>query len=160
MMASTAKVAIVVLLALGALGAAVAAVLVATAPAEVDSEDLRSPDAIESWCGDVGEAFTDGEPFRSFAQVAEAAIDGDLDRPTEDPPVHDEAGLERWQRAHAGYLTSSYLSLFDTDPYPVVWHGLHLRSALAAAHDGRPIDDPEVVTDAATALDRFRADRC
>jgi hypothetical protein len=159
-MPGAAKVAIGVLLALLVLGAGATAVLMSTAPDDVDSADIRSPEATAAWCDDVDEAFTEGAPFDSFAEVAAAAVDGRLERPAEDPPVRDEAALERWQRTHAGYLTSSYLSLFDTDPLPVVWHGLLVRNALVDAHEGRPISNPEQVHDAAAALDRFRAERC
>lgn len=159
-MATPAKVLVGLLVGLLVVGGGVTAWLLATAPEPVEGPDTRSPAAVAAWCQDVEQAFAGGAPLGSFAEVAAAAIDGDLTRPRQDPPVRDPAALDRWQRVHAAYLTSSYLALFDLDPHPVTWQGVQLRVALDAAHAGEPIDHPADVRAAARALDRFRADRC
>jgi hypothetical protein len=155
------RVTLAAVVALVVVGGGLAGLVVSLARAEdVAVADNESPAAVARWCADLGEAFRPVGPFRSFGDVADAALAGRLRRPAEDPPMRDLIAYRRWQERHGEYLASSYLGLLESTPRPIVFTSAALAVALTDAHAGRPIRDAGRARAVARSLDRFRTEHC
>jgi hypothetical protein len=150
-----------VVVGLVAVGGAFAGLVVSLARAdETAAADNESPSAVARWCTDLDEAFVPVGPFRSFDAVVDAALEGRLRRPDDDPPLRDLLAYERWQDDHGEYVASSYLGLLESTPRPIVFTAAALSVVLTEAHAGRPVPDPRQARAVARSLDRFRAEHC
>ena len=87
-------------------------------------------------------------------------VDGELERPADDPPFADTEATDRWQRANAAYLTSSYVRLIGDYPKELTWEREVLDTSLDEAHAAAPISYPDDLGRAATTLDRYVENRC
>lgn len=119
-----------------------------------------APQVVEGWCADVSIGFEPPAPIQSFAELAAAILDGELERPADDPPFADPEGTDRWQRANAAYLTSSYVRLISEYPRELTWDLEILNLSLDEAHAADPISYPDDLERAAATLDRYVKHRC
>lgn len=145
-----------VLVAASALG-----ILLALSMGDADDATAgRRSSQIQAWCADVDHALGPDAPVHSFRGIVRLAFAGRLARPATDPPLHDDAGLRRWQQANRAYLTSTYLANLEDPPGEIGYATAALRIGLESAHQSKPIEIPDAVRTFAKALDRYRRQHC
>lgn len=116
--------------------------------------------AQQEWCEAVTHELTAGAPTTSFRALAGQVLDGSLRQPD---PVDDPAdpdALERWQRDHAAYLTSSFVRLLEGWPKELTIEREVLVQSIEAAHNDDDITHPDDLVRAGAAIDRYVARTC
>lgn len=147
---------VVALVAVALIGAAVALDRGATGTLAYD-EDERS---LQQWCDAVVHEVTAGPPTRSFRALADQALAGELVQPDPVDDPADRVALERWQREHAAYLTSSFVRLLEGWPKELALEHEVVVQSLAEAHGGEPVTLADELPRAGAAIDRYVARRC
>lgn len=129
--------------------------------AGLQREREREEAVARDWCDNVTPYVGRSRPVRSFAQLAEDALAGELRTPHDMPDPDATTELDRWQEEHPAYTTSVYLSSLEGFPRELTIAEAGLKAAFDDAHAGRTSNiTPWSTREVAEALDEFVAEHC